>query len=182
MQNSSLIQMPPSKWPTAVRLFHWLSVVFLLVIFALITLHENTDGAGGLYISLHKAFGICFFFWMVVRLANRVLHKHQQPKPISAPRWQQLSASLVHSFLYVVLLMMPLTGFLMTQFAGRPTNMFGWFEIPLMLMPDREIGRILNQLHTDLIWTALVLLTVSHVGAALYHQFFKKDATLKRML
>jgi cytochrome b561 len=89
---------------------------------------------------------------------------------------------MVHSLLYVVLLLMPLSGFLMTQFAGRTTSMFGWFEIPLLLTPDREIGRLMNQLHTDVIWIAIVLLTLSHVGAALYHQFVKKDATLKRML
>ena len=59
--------------------------------------------------------------------------------------------------------------------------MFGWFEIPVLLTPDREMGQLLNQMHTDLIWTALVLLTLSHVGAALYHQFVKKDGTLKRM-
>lgn len=182
MTDQSVIRMPPSRWPLAVRVFHWLSIVFLLLVFSMIFLHENTDGAGGLYISLHKAFGICFFFWISARLANRMLHKSQQPKPVVAPRWQQLTASLVHSLLYVVLLMMPMTGFLMTQFGGRATNMFGLFEIPLMVLPDREIGRLLNQLHTDLIWTALVLLTLSHVGAALYHHVVKKDATLKRML
>ncbi|MFZ3193118.1 MAG: cytochrome b/b6 domain-containing protein [Moraxellaceae bacterium] len=181
MSDQSVIRMPTTKWPAAVRFFHWLSVVFLLLIFSLIVLHENTDGAGGLYISLHKAFGISFFFWIVFRLANRVRQQAQQPQPVVAPRWQQLSASLVHSLLYVVLLMMPLTGFLMTQFGGRPTNMFGLFEIPLLLTPDREMGRLLNQMHTDFIWTALVLLTLSHVGAALYHQFVKKDGTLKRM-
>lgn len=182
MSDSSVIRMPTSKWPMVVRLFHWLSVVFLLVIFGLITLHENTDGAGGLYIGLHKAFGICFFFWMLFRLANRVRQHGQQPKSVAAPRWQQFSASLVHSLLYGVLLMMPLTGFLMTQFAGRATSIFGWFEIPALLNPDREMSRLLNQLHTDFIWTALVLLMLSHVGAALYHQFVNKDAILKRML
>ena len=182
MLDPSVIRMPASRWPTVVRLLHWLSVLFLLAIFALITLHEYTDGAGGLYISLHKALGISFFFWMLLRLANRVRQRSQQPKPVVAPRWQQLAASMVHSLLYVVLLLMPLSGFLMTQFAGRTTSMFGWFEIPLLLTPDRQIGRLMNQLHTDLIWTAIVLLTLSHVGAALYHQFVKKDATLKRML
>lgn len=181
MSDPSIIRMPAAKWPLAVRIFHWLSVLLLLVIFSMIFLHENTDGAGGLYISLHKALGISFFVWMLFRLANRVRQQAQQPKPVVAPRWQQLSASLVHSLLYVALLLMPLTGFLMTQFSGRPTNMFGLFEIPLLLTPDREMGRLLNQFHTDLVWTALVLLTVSHVGAALYHQFVKKDGTLQRM-
>ena len=181
MSDPHLIQMPINKWPTAVRWMHWLSVLFLLIIFSMIFLHENTGGAGGLYISLHKAFGISFFIWMLFRLANRVRQQAQQPKPVVAPRWQQISASLVHSLLYVALLLMPLTGFLMTQLGGRATNMFGWFEIPVLLTPDREMGRLLNQMHTDLIWTALVLLTLSHVGAALYHQFVKKDGTLKRM-
>lgn len=181
MSDQSTIRMPAVRWPLAVRVFHWLSVLLLLGILSLIWLHNNTDGAAGLYISLHKAFGISFFVWMLFRLANRIRQQAEQPRPVIAPRWQQLSASAVHSLLYVALLMMPLTGFLMTQFGGRPTNMFGWFEIPLLLTPDREMGRLLNQMHTDLIWTALVLLTLSHVGAALYHQFVKKDGTLKRM-
>ncbi|MEC7118331.1 MAG: cytochrome b/b6 domain-containing protein [Pseudomonadota bacterium] len=173
---------PRSRWSLAVRLFHWISVLALLVIWALITLHENTDGAGGLYIGLHKALGVCFFFWMLARLTNRVIQKSIQPPPVVASRWQQLSAGLVHSLLYALLLLMPLSGFLMTQFSGRATQMFGWFEIPSLLTPDPDAARWFNQLHTDLIWTAILLLTVAHIGAALYHRLVKKDQTLKRML
>jgi cytochrome b561 len=69
----------------------------------------------------------------------------------------------------------------MSQFGNRAVNMFGLFEIPVLVVPDRELGKFFHDLHTDIIWPLLLLLTVAHIGAALYHQFVQKDGLISRM-
>lgn len=175
---------PPSssaRWAGSVRFFHWTSAALLVVVWLMIFLHESTADENFMYISLHKALGVSFFFWILARFINRFAHKSQDPAPVAGPRWQQLLASLVHSLLYVVLLMMPLAGFLMSQYGGRAVSMFGLFEIPLLVVPDRETGRFFHDLHTDILWPLILLLTASHILAALHHQFVKKDRLINRM-
>lgn len=169
------------RWNGWVRFFHWGSVVLLAIVWLMIALHEATEDADFMYISLHKALGVTFFFWMIARFINRIAHQRQDPPPVAMPRWQQLSASLTHSLLYVCLLLMPLAGFLMSQFGNRAVNMFGLFEIPVLVVPDRELGKFFHDLHTEMVWPLLLLLTVAHIGAALYHQFVQKDGLISRM-
>lgn len=169
------------RWAGSVRFFHWTSAALLVAVWLMIFLHESTADADFMYISLHKALGFCFFFWIIARFINRIAHKSQDPAPVAGPRWQQLSASVVHSLLYVVLLMMPLAGFLMTQYSGRPLNVFGLFEVPLLVVPDRDTSKVFHDLHTDVFWPLILLLTAAHILAALYHQFVKKDRLINRM-
>lgn len=168
------------RWNGWVRFFHWSSSLLLVLVWLMIFLHENTADTDFMYISLHKALGVLLFFWVMARFVNRV--RQTQLPPVAAPLWQQRLASLVHSLLYVCLLLMPLAGFLMSQYGGRAVNMFGLFEIPLLVIPDKQTGRFFHDLHTDILWPLLLLLTASHIGAALHHQLVKKDNTINRML
>jgi cytochrome b561 len=172
----------PTRWALSVRFFHWTSGLLLVAVWAMIFVHENTEDADDLYISLHKALGVSFLCWIMARFINRLSQKNQLPAPVAGPRWQQLSAGLVHSFLYVTLLLMPLAGLLMTQYKGYTTNMFGLFEIPLFVVPDRHLSHFFQSLHTDILWPLILALTAAHVLAALFHQFVKKDRTINRML
>jgi cytochrome b561 len=171
-----------SRWALSVRFFHWTSGVLLLAVWAMIVVHDNTDDADDLYISLHKALGVSFLFWVMARFVNRLLQKQHTPAPVAGPRWQQWSAGLVHSFLYVTLILMPLVGLLMTQYKGYTTNVFGLFEIPLFVVPDRHLSHFFHDMHTDILWPLILALTAAHVLAALYHQVVKKDRTINRML
>jgi cytochrome b561 len=172
----------PTRWAGSVRFFHWTSGLLLLAVWVMIALHDNTADENMLYMSLHKALGVSFLFWVMARFINRLNQKYDAPAPVAGPRWQQLSAGLVHSFLYVTLLMMPLAGLLMTQYKGYTTNMFGLFEIPLFVVPDRDLSRFFHDLHTDILWPLILALTAAHILAAVYHQVVKKDRTINRML
>jgi len=76
---------------------------------------------------------------------------------------------------------MPIVGLLMSVYGGRPVNMFGLFEIPVFVTPDRSTARFYNDLPTNIIWPMIIIFTIAHVGGALYHQFIKKDNLIKRM-
>ncbi|WP_019673464.1 cytochrome b [Psychrobacter lutiphocae] len=167
----------PAKWSVAVRIFHWISALLLLITWVLITLHENNQGS---YIDLHKAFGVSVLAWMVARVIGRLLST--DPAPLPAPTWQKLASSVVHVGLYVLLFAMPISGLLMSWYGGRAVDMFGIFEIPSMLEIDRVRARFFDNLHTEIIWPLLLTFTVIHLLAVVHHQFIKKDGILKRII
>lgn len=166
-----------SKWSVTSRLFHWVSAVLLLVTWIMIILYDNLDS--NLYIGLHKAFGVSLLFWMIARVINRLFTK--APAPLAMPKWQLIISQLSHFALYAILIAMPLAGVLMSVYGGRPIDIFGLFQIPVFVTPDRGLARFYNDVHTDIIWPMIIAFTVLHVGAALYHQFVKKDNVMARI-
>ena len=165
MNNSNV-----SKWSLSSRIFHWISALLLLV-------YENLDGS--LYIGLHKSFGISLLFWMIARVINRLFVK--APPSVPMPKWQSLASKFSHFALYAILIAMPLAGLLMSLYGGRPVDIFGLFQIPVFVTPDRSLARFYNDIHTEIIWPMIIGFTALHIGAALYHQFIKKDNLIARM-
>lgn len=165
------------KWPMISRVFHWASAILLVATWFLMFLYQSTDDR--LYIGLHKAFGISLLCWMIARVISRVFVK--APPPVPMPKWQTIAAKLNHFILYAILIAMPVAGLLMSVYGGRPVDMFGLFQIPVFLTPDRGMARFYNDLHTDIIWPMIIAFTLLHIGAALYHQFIKKDNLIARM-
>lgn len=166
-----------AKWALSSRIFHWVSVVLLIVTWVMIQMDENatTDT----YINLHKAFGLSILFWTVGRLINRLLTK--DPYTLPMPKWQTAISHLTHFALYALLLAMPLAGWLMSMYGGHSVSMFGLFDIPPLVAENRETARFFGKLHKDIIWTILLVFTGLHVVGALYHQFILKDGLLKRI-
>ena len=166
-----------SKWSVSSRIFHWISAVLLLVTWLMMFLNNNFDSS--LYIGLHKSFGISLLFWMIARVINRVITK--APPSVPMPKWQLLLSYLSHFGLYALLIAMPMVGLLMSVYGGRPVDIFGLFQIPVFVTPDRTLARFYNNLHTDIIWQTILAFTAVHISAALYHQFIKKDNLIARI-
>lgn len=167
-----------NKWSAISRFFHWVSALLLLVTWIMIFTYENTDNS--FYIGLHKAFGISLLLWMIARVISRVFTK--APPPVPMPKWQEMISKLSHFMLYALLIAMPMAGLLMSVYGGRAVSMFGVFEIPVFVTPDRGLARFFNDVHTDIIWNLILVFTALHIAAALYHQFIKKDKLINRML
>lgn len=161
------------KYSFAIRLFHWVGA--LLIVLAFIAINMGDD-----YIDLHKSLGASFFIWTILRIINRFLSDKPPYPPM--PTWQMMIANITHVGLYVAMLAMPITGMLMSMYGGRGVSVFGLFSLPSLVGIDRDMARVMNGLHTGLVFYVLVFLVVSHVGAALYHQFIVKDNLMKRMM
>ncbi|WP_201533373.1 cytochrome b [Psychrobacter ciconiae] len=170
-------QVKLQKWSLSSRIFHWISALLLLITWILMLLYDQSESK--LFIGLHKAFGMSLLFWMLARVINRLLT--QAPPAVVMPKPQQIAAQLTHFALYALLIAMPIAGFLMSAYGGRPVDMFGLFEIPVFVAPDRTAARFYNDLHTDIIWPLLIVFTVLHIAGALYHQFVKKDNLIGRI-
>ena len=165
------------KWPVSSRIFHWISAILLLVTWLLMLLYQNTDQ--DLYINLHKAFGLSLLFWMLARVLNRLLIK--VPAAVVMPQWQKKVSLLTHFALYAILIAMPVAGLLTSVYGGHPVDMFGLFEVPVSVDPNRSSARFYENIHTNVIWPMIIAFTLLHIGAALYHQFILKDKLINRM-
>lgn len=137
---------------------------------------------------LHKSLGIVILLLSAARIIWRVMNP-QPPEP-EMPAWQSSAARATHIAFYVLIIAMPLTGWLMVSASttGIPTNLFGaipWPHIPGLPNLSTEAKEAFHVpiefAHSKLAWVAIVLL-VLHVGAALKHQFVDKDGLLARMI
>lgn len=130
--------------------------------------------------SWHKWAGVTLFMLVLLRLIWRQLH----PPPVlpaSMPLWQQRAAELTHFALYVLMIVMPLSGWLMSSAKGFTTVWFGVLPLPNLLQKNPPLGEALAEVHgaIGLIILAVVAL---HVLAALKHHFVDRDEVLARML
>ncbi len=97
------------------------------------------------------------------------------------PLWQQRAATAVHALLYVLLLAIPLTGWLYSSTAGAPTAYLGLVQLPDLLARDKALAAKLKVVHVTLNYTMLALV-VMHAAAALKHHVVDRDDVLRRML
>jgi len=172
---------PPRYTQTAIFL-HWLVALGLVGTFALgFYMHDLPLSPDKLkFYSWHKWAGISLLALAVVRLAWRL--SHPAPKlPSSMGPMAQRAAHAGHGLLYVLMLAIPISGWLMSSAQGFQTVWFGVVPLPDLVSRNAELGQWLKDAHVVMNYTLLVVV-VGHVGAALQHHFIKKDTVLTRML
>ncbi|MEQ4617474.1 MAG: cytochrome b [Corticimicrobacter sp.] len=130
--------------------------------------------------SWHKWLGITIFLLAVIRLAWRAGHTPPALPDHMGP-FERLAAHGGHVALYLLMLGIPLSGWLMSSAMGFQTVWFGILPLPDLLARDRELGKSLAQVHATLN-IALIVMVVLHILAALKHQFIDKDQILSRMM
>jgi cytochrome b561 len=170
----------PRYTATAIAL-HWLMAALILGIFAVgIYMSDLPLSPMKLKIySWHKWAGVTAFLLLVVRLAWRARHQ-PPPLPASMPRWQQLAAHGGHALLYLLMIAIPLTGWLMSSAKGFQTVYFGVLPIPDLLAKNKELGDTLREVHAALNFL-MIAIVAGHAGAALKHHFIDRDDILTRM-
>jgi cytochrome b561 len=97
------------------------------------------------------------------------------------PAWQHKVAEGTHHLLYLLMVLVPLSGWLMSSAKGFQTVYFGVLPLPDLVGKDKELGDLLKEAHEALNLALLVLVGL-HVAGALKHHLIDKDATLRRML
>ncbi len=131
-------------------------------------------------ISYHKWLGVTIFLLAIARLSWRVTHT-PLPLPESIPAWQRQAANSLHHLLYMLIFIIPITGWLMSSAKGFQTVYLGIFPLPDLIGKDKSLGNLLAEIHQTLNFFLLGLVIV-HVAAALKHFFIDRDNTLGRMI
>jgi len=170
------------RWGHVSQLLHWLVVVLIVVMAYLgLTMTDlpNSPHKIRLY-TLHKSIGMTLLVLVLLRLLWRAYAGAPRPLP-GTPRWQERVASLTHFALYVLLLAIPLSGWIFNSAAGFPLQWFGVANLPALTGRDAALRELSGTWHEWLFWT-LVVLAMVHAAAAIHHHLVQHDATLARML
>ena len=166
---------------TAIGL-HWLMALLLAGIFGVgLYMHELPLSPWKLQLySWHKWAGVTVFLLVLVRLGWRLTHRPPS-LPATMSRPLRLAAHAGHGLLYLLMMAIPLTGWLMSSAKGFQTVYFGVLPIPDLLSKDKELGDLLREVHAALNFL-LAAVVAGHVGAALKHHLIDEDDVLRRML
>ena len=169
-------------YPATSKLLHWLvAACVLLTAPVAIAMTRVAEGpAQDTLYNLHKSLGVLILVLMVLRLINRLAVGALAPEAEIEP-WQKTVSSIVHTSLYVLLLAMPVVGYIANSAYGAATPFFGLFQLPAIIGKNEALATQLFTLHRWVGWL-VILVVLMHVSAALYHHFIRGDAVLKRML
>lgn len=128
----------------------------------------------------HKSIGIALGFALLFRLAWNFSH----PKPAViqvAPAFTHRLAKLGHLALYGLLVVLIISGYLISTAKGKGIEVFGLFELPALLASNEQRGEVAGEVH-EIAATLFMLLVAVHALAAIFHHVYWKDNTLVRML
>lgn len=132
------------------------------------------------YFSWHKWIGVTVFLLAIIRVAW--LATHRPPRlPQGSPSLQVMAAHANHFLLYLLMFLLPLSGWLMSSAKGVPTVYLGVLPIPDLVAKDEQLGENLEEVH-ELLAYALAILVAIHIAVALKHHFIDRDGLLSRML
>lgn len=173
------------------RLAHWAVAAAVVIAIPLgIGIDEFSDAevreitGGGLGIGdlywWHKSFGFLVLFLMILRLIARIVWKTPPYDPPLSPK-ERLGALVVHKGLYIALLLMPLLGWLGTNWFGPGAATFFGITMPDLVGQDREMSALALAAHGIVAWL-LFALVAAHLAALGWHGWVKKDAIIERMV
>ncbi|MDE2441090.1 MAG: cytochrome b [Betaproteobacteria bacterium] len=164
------------------KALHWLMAILLFGLLALgFYMHDLPLSPDKLKLySWHKWAGVTAFLLVGFRLLWRLAHR-PPALPDSMPKLMQFAAHAGHLMLYLLMIAIPLTGWLMSSAKGFQTVYFGVLPIPDLLNKNKEVGDLLALVHKSLNLLFIAVLA-AHISAALKHHFIDKDDILTRML
>jgi cytochrome b561 len=159
---------------------HWGSAVVLALVAALgwYMLSIEDDPGAGWYFAQHKSCGLVFVLLLIVRVVWRLANR-PAPFPLVMPKWQEWVASSTQVLLYMLMVLMPLTGYLGASHSERGVQLFG-NNLPAWAMANHDTAEWFFDIHSTLIWV-LAALVALHVAGALKHLLIDKDGTFTRM-
>lgn len=162
------------------KIFHWPMALIILGLI-LVGLYMSSIAPSPEKLQMiyyHKSFGILILWLVGLRIIWRAFST--QPAAIENHRsWERLLAKLVHLFLYIAMIGMPLSGWLMSSAGEYPVPFFG-LEMPDLVSKDPDLGKLMYNVHEVLAYMLIVVIGLHSLGA-LKHHFIDKDETLKRM-
>lgn len=170
------------RYTRTARLLHWLAALLIFAGFALglymTDLELSPDKLR--YYLWHKWLGITVFLLAAVRLGWRAANP-PPTLPGAMPAWQVRAAGAAHGLLYVLMLAIPVSGWIYSSATGVSVTWLNLVDLPNLVPKDREWAKILLLVHRSLNYLLAAVVTV-HVAAAFKHHFVDRDDILARML
>ena len=173
--------MADPTYTSAAKALHWITALAVLGLLGLgLWMTDLPLGFTKLYAyNWHKWIGLVVLVLTVGRLLWRRRHP-PPPLPASIVRWQAMLALLAHGSLLVLLLVMPISGWLMSSAAGVSILWFGAIPLPDLVPRDPGLFEALKTTHY-IFSRLLIAVLVIHVGAVVHHDVLRRDGIFRRM-
>jgi cytochrome b561 len=160
---------------------HWLMAIGIFFLFGLGLYMVELTYYDAWYrgsLELHKSLGLVLLFVWLGRVVWRWLNTSPT---IQGTELEKKAAHVVHLFLYVLMLALMVTGYLISTADGRGIEVFALFEIPALPISFENQEDIAGEVHEAIAWV-LILMVGLHSLAAVKHQLINKDGTLMKMI
>ena len=169
------------KFAGTTRLLHWLSAVMIVAMIPVGVIMQQDGWARptqDLLFILHKNGGVILLGLVVLRLMWRVTSP-APPLPAHLPDWQVRAASAVQWGLYVMLLVMAISGYIRVRAGGFPVEMLDAINAPALVPRSDSLAETAQTIHSNARFVLVALILV-HVAAALRHAI-ARDGVFSRI-
>jgi len=179
-----MLKNSPQSFGLISKLLHWAMAILLTGLFAIGLYMTELDYYDPLYHSLpwwHKSFGLLTLFLLLLRFVWKL--SNTEPLALkSHKKWEVSLAHIIQQTFYILILLIAITGYLISTAKGKGIEFFNWFDVPALTSElEEEIADFIGDTH-EFLAILLATLVVLHALAALKHHFIDKDDTLKRMI
>lgn len=171
------------RYTRTAQALHWVTAALMFAVLPIAWVMVNMPKSAqfcGLLFTLHKSVGLTIVVLVAIRIAWRAKHP-VPPLDVGLARWEKLVANASHWMLYVVLVGMPISGYLLDSAGGYSISYFGLFSVPL-LPRSPALFSAATWVHVAVGQWLVYTLIFLHVAASIWHISVRRDGVLDRML
>ncbi|MDA9271862.1 cytochrome b [bacterium] len=170
------------NYSTGSKVLHWsIALIVIAMLSVSFFLNDLADHAKPMAYMIHKSLGLTVLILMIIRIVW-LMHKGKPALPKSVPFWERSLSTIVQYSFYLLLIVMPLCGWIMSVASNKIPVYFGLFNVPLPgIVPDKAVAEFFKQCHHTIAWVILGLV-VLHIAGAMKHYVVDKDKVVQRML
>ena len=178
-----MLKNSPDRYGGVAKLLHWSIAALIIGLIWLGWYMVDLSYYDTWYhdsLALHKALGMIVLVLALLLIAwNRY---SRPPGDVATIKpWERLAAKAAHLALYTMMVVIPITGYLISTSAGEAIAIFGWVQVPALIEVNDALRDFAIDLHFYLAYGTAGLVLM-HGLAALKHQFIDQDGTLGRIL
>jgi cytochrome b561 len=168
------------------KLLHWLMAVLIVALLAVgfyMTGLDKEDPSRGQIYGMHKAFGVLTLMLLVIRIVwLRISPAPVLPAVFTAKEKRVVSS--VKGVLYLLMFLIPISGYVMSSAANRPTSFFGLFDLPMLIAENKAIAGAAHEAHEILAFVTIAFILL-HVAGVMKHRLKDRNGPsdiMNRML
>ena len=165
-----------SQYGSVAVAIHWASALAVILAFAagFVVANVAPPAQQGPILIAHITLGLIVFALTLLRIVWWLVADKHPAAPADQPRWQVRAAQAVHLGLYVLLVLMASSGITTLILSGAVPTILSGGPVP-------DFSELIPRIAHGIMSKLLLALFIGHVGAALYHQFVRRDHLLARM-
>ena len=170
-----------SHYCSGIIVLHWLMLLLFIGVYATVEAHElyEHSATGDQLMFWHYQLGYAIFALVWLRLIFRLASSVPPADPGLPPLMHQLARGM-HILLYVLMILMPITGWLTLSAEGESSTFLG-LTVPMVSGLSHSFGEIIEEVH-EIVGIAGYFLIGLHTIAALFHHYVLRDNTMRRIL